>query len=88
MPQARENISASERLKKEKDYPVLKNEADRIESYSNLIYQISSELGFIIPTSRNEDDPLKRKYQPSLKYRGNLSQILLENALILLRLLK
>lgn len=75
MLQARENNPASEKLKKDKEQPVLKAEPDRIENYSNLIYQISSELGFIIPDNKHDNDPLKQKYQPSLKYRGNPFQI-------------
>lgn len=69
--EARENNPVSVKLKKEKEQPILKTEPNRIENYSNLIYQISSELGFIIPDNKHEHVPLKQKYQPSLKYRGN-----------------
>lgn len=68
--EARENILSIGKPKKEKEQPVLKTDSDRIENYSNLIYQISSELGFIIPDSKHEHEPFKQKYQPSLKYRG------------------
>jgi hypothetical protein len=73
MLQARENNPASEKSKskKENNQPILKTDHDRIENYLNLIYQISSELGFIIPNNKCDNDPFKQKYQPSLKYRGN-----------------
>jgi len=76
MLQARENNPASVKLKKVKEQPILKIESGRIENYSNLIYQITSELGFIIPDSKYDNDPLKQKYQPSLKYRGNYRVII------------
>lgn len=68
--EARENILSAGKLKKEKEQPVLKTDTGRIENYSNLIYQISSELGFILPDTKHEHEPFKQKYQPSLKYRG------------------
>lgn len=58
--------------KNKKEQSVVKTDADRIEKYSNLIYQIVSELGFLIPDNSNEHDTLRRKYQPSLKYSGTL----------------
>ena len=57
--------------KKAREENILKTEASKIENYSNLIFQIVSEIGFLIPDNVNENDPLLRKYQPSLKYRGN-----------------
>ena len=66
--EGREDFEAHKKNKKETS--ILKTDADRIESYSNLIYQIVSELGFLIPDISHEHDPLRRKYQPSLKYRG------------------
>ena len=49
---------------------IFKTDSIRIENYSNLLYQIVSELGFLIPDLGHEDDPLRRKYQPSLKFQG------------------
>lgn len=66
----REMISAAMKGPKKPEQPILKTESVKIENYSNLVYQIVSELGFLIPDIKFEDDPLKRKYQPSLKYSG------------------
>lgn len=66
--EAREDPVA--RKKNKNELSVIKTDASRIESYSNLVYQIVSELGFLIPDISHEHDPLRRKYQPSLKYRG------------------
>lgn len=66
--EAREDPVA--RKKNKNELSVIKTDASRIESYSNLVYQIVSELGFLIPDIYHEHDPLRRKYQPSLKYRG------------------
>lgn len=65
--EAREDSAAK---KNKKEPSIIKTEADRIENYFNLVYQIVSELGFLIPDISHEHDPLRRKYQPSLKYRG------------------
>lgn len=51
---------------------IFKTDSNRIENYSNLLYQIVSELGFLTPALGYEDDPLRRKYQPSLKFQGKL----------------
>lgn len=76
--EAREDSVAPKKNKKEPS--IVKTEAERIENYSNLIYQIVSELGFLIPDISHEHDPLRRKYQPSLKHRGTrLIYILFNN---------
>ena len=55
---------------KKPEPPIIKTESDRINGYSELIYGIVSELGFLIPDTKYENDTLRRKYQPSLKYLG------------------
>lgn len=55
---------------KRPDPPIIKIEPTRINNYSDLIYGIVSELGFLVPETKYENDSLKRKYQPSLKYLG------------------
>lgn len=45
-------------------------EKERLESYSNLLFEMISKLGFLLPEAKYEDDPLRRSYQPSLSYRG------------------
>lgn len=61
-------------LKKEKkiEVSIIQSEGPRLEAYSNLIFEIVSELGFLLPDIKYEDDPFRRKYQPSLKFRGIL----------------
>ena len=49
---------------------IIKSESNRINGYCELIYGIVSELGFLIPDIKYENDTLRRKYQPSLKYLG------------------
>ena len=68
--EGREILPSAGTNKKSELNSILKADSARIDNYSNLIYQIVSELGFLIPDIKFEDDPLRRKYQPSLKYRG------------------
>lgn len=65
------NSSSVNKSKSKSEPSIFKTDLDRIENYSNLIYQIVSELGYLVPETKYENDPLRRKYQPSLKYRGN-----------------
>ena len=69
----REIAASAIKTAKKTESHILKTESPRIENYSNLIFQIVSELGFLITDIKHENDPLRRKYQPSLKYRGNFS---------------
>lgn len=38
------------------------------ESYSNLLFDMVTKLGFVLPDLKYEDDPLRRKYQPSIDF--------------------
>ena len=67
--EAREIAPIAPKTKK-LDPPIIKVESDRVNSYSEIIYSIVSELGFLIPDTKYENDTLRRKYQPSLKYLG------------------
>lgn len=62
---------------KKSEQPLIKFESDKINGYSELIYGIVSELGFLIPDPKYENDTLRRNYQPSLKYLGIPNEIFL-----------
>lgn len=40
----------------------------RLESYSNLLFEMVTKLGYVLPDVKYEDDPLRRKYQPALGF--------------------
>lgn len=59
-------------LKAEKR-PVVKEEEkslqkERLESFSNLLFEMVTKLGYVLPNVKYEDDPLRRKYQPALGF--------------------
>lgn len=53
---------------KKSESSLIKTNPDKINGYSELIHGIVSELGFLIPDPKYENDTLRRKYQPSLKF--------------------
>ncbi len=56
------------------------SDKERLESYSNLLFDMVTKLGFVLPDLKYEDDPLRRKYQPSIDFKSNkLSYAMLFN---------
>jgi hypothetical protein len=59
--------------KERENEPIEQNrpsDKELLESYSTLLFDMVTKLGFIIPDMKHEDDPLRRKYQPSIDYQS------------------
>ena len=48
------------------------SDKERLESYSNLLFDMVTKLGFVLPDLKYEDDPLRRKYQPAIDFASKI----------------
>lgn len=72
-------LQATNRQKDPQDSVNHAADKERLESYSNLLFDMVTRLGFVLPDLKYEDDPLRKKYQPAKDYESTTMFLLTSN---------